>query len=329
MADTPEAKEAEPKFTQGRSPAYPFIPLAKALERAEQVHSARVGRNAYPPGTFYKIWGVGAKSSTARQTMAALNHFGLVEYEGRGDDRKVRLSDLAFKILQDKRPNSPERTASIQKAALLPPIHQKLFQKFPPPQPDDVFVEHFLVNDAGYNASAAEALIDEFKDTLAYAGLDEPDSMPDGTDGEAAEDRQGQPAVKVGDSIQWTSDGVDQFREPALVLDLSEDGKWVFTDQGAAGIPIEEITVVEPAQQNTADPSRTPPPAPPHVLAALEAKANRSMQGDLKEGESVLSRGKLKSGSFEIRVTGEVGAKEIAKIIKVLEAQKEVLEDDS
>ena len=48
----------------------------------------------------------------------------------------------------------------------------------------------------------------------------------------------------------------------------------------------------------------------------------------LPEGQTILSLGKLKSGTFEIRVTGEIGAKEIGKIIKVLEAQKEILSDE-
>ena len=153
--------QAETKRKLGRSPAYPFIPLSKAIARVEELYATRVGRNAYPPGTFYQTWGVGAKSSTARQTMAALNIFDLVQYEGRGDSRTVRLTELAVKILQDKRPDSVDRRHAIQQAALKPAIHAKLWEKFPPPMPDEVFVKHFLVDEAGYNESAATALLEE------------------------------------------------------------------------------------------------------------------------------------------------------------------------
>ena len=113
MTDSAKTADADVKLGQGRSPAYPYISLGKALNRIKQVYESGAGRGSYPPGTYYKIWDVGAKSSSARQMMAALNHFGLVLYDGRGDDRKVRLSDLALKILQDKRPDSVDRANAI------------------------------------------------------------------------------------------------------------------------------------------------------------------------------------------------------------------------
>ena len=166
-----EKKDDSTKLAQGRSPAYPYIALGKALERVEQVYNAGVGQNPYPPGTFYKVWDVGAKSSAARQTMAALNHFGLVDYVGRGGDREVHLSDLSLKIVQDKRPDSAERTAAIRQAALTPPIHQKLYDKFPPPMPDDVFIAHFLISESRFNDSAAKFVMKEYADTISFAKL--------------------------------------------------------------------------------------------------------------------------------------------------------------
>ncbi len=77
--DVKAKNPADAKIVQGRNPAYPFIPLSKALERIDTVRSAGAARGEYPPETFYKLWDIGAQSSTARQTMAALNHYGLVE----------------------------------------------------------------------------------------------------------------------------------------------------------------------------------------------------------------------------------------------------------
>ena len=194
------------------------------------------------------------------------------------------------------------------------------------PLPDDVFIEHFLIGEAGYNEGAAHALIREYKDTLTFSGLNKPDAMPVfGGDQAAEDDRLGEdelPDVKEGDLIQWTSDGVDQFRPPATVLGFSDDGQWVFTDQGRSGIPLSEVSVV-----GSSPPEKpTPPPAPPHVLAAMSQRLGED--DPLPEGTSILTKGKLKAGSFEVRVSGEIGAKEIGKIIKLLKAQQAILTDD-
>ncbi len=66
-----------------------------------------------------------------------------------------------------------------------------------------------------------------------------------------------------------------------------------------------------------------PPPIPPHLAAALQLAPP-----PLGKGQSILSQGKLRDGSFEVRVTGDIGSREIGKIIKVLEAQKEILADE-
>ncbi len=179
--------DSDPRITQGRSPAYPYIDLSKAVEKIELIRDAGAARASMPPETFYKIWNLGAQSSAARQTMAALNHFGLVEYIGRGDDRKVKLSELGLTIALDKRPDSTERAAAIREAALSPPIHQELYDKYSSFLPADVVLETHLVKDRGYNDGAAQALIGEYKATLAFSGLDKPVNMPVNTETKAKE----------------------------------------------------------------------------------------------------------------------------------------------
>lgn len=71
-------------------------------------------------------------------------------------------------------------------------------------------------------------------------------------------------------------------------------------------------------------PTKTPPPVPAHILAAQKP----GQAPPLGTSQTILSQGKLKGGTFEVRVTGEVGAREIGKIIKLLEAQKAILSED-
>src|SRR5437867_2553460 len=101
-----ESQAAARKPRQGRSTAFPFISLQKALERAEAFRVAEGGgpRHFSPMLAVARAWDVGVKTGPAMQTIAALGHFGLFEFQGAGDNRTARLTDLALRILLDKQP---------------------------------------------------------------------------------------------------------------------------------------------------------------------------------------------------------------------------------
>jgi len=50
------------------------------------------------------------------------------------------------------------------------------------------------------------------------------------------------PVIEVGDLVQWTSAGVDQFGELAMIRALSPCGKWAFVEGSETGIPVAELT---------------------------------------------------------------------------------------
>jgi hypothetical protein len=51
--------------------------------------------------------------------------------------------------------------------------------------------------------------------------------------------------VKIGDEVQWTSQGTDQFAEPRKIKSISEDGKYAFVEGSNTGIPVAELSVTE------------------------------------------------------------------------------------
>ena len=59
----------------------------------------------------YRVLGFKGASGASRQIVASLNYYGLLDYIGKGNDRKVKLSDLALRIMLDKMRNS-ERIAT-------------------------------------------------------------------------------------------------------------------------------------------------------------------------------------------------------------------------
>lgn len=50
--------------------------------------------------------------------------------------------------------------------------------------------------------------------------------------------------LRVGDHVQWTSDGVDQFKPARKITKIQDRHVWVRGSQ--TGIPINEVTVVQP-----------------------------------------------------------------------------------
>lgn len=284
--------EKQQKRGEGRSPAYPFIPVQKALERVQELY-AQEGSHPAPLKSAMGAWGYSPKSSGGRQTLATLRYYGLIEVTGEGDGRMVKVSELGRKIILDKREDNSAKRALIRQVALSPSAHKSLFQEYPNGLPSDGTVHHFLVFRKQYNDTAASELLTEFKQTASYVGLYEPHADTDkflemdDTD----QDEFDPPAIKIGDRIQCTVNGVDIFADGAKVLGFSDDGQWVFTDKSASGSPLKDVTIMETAIANPAN--HAAPPIPAHMLAAQKqeevSKGSRRAVFPLSDGDVTLT----------------------------------------
>ena len=124
-------------------------------------------------------------------------------------------------------------------------------------------------------------------------------------------------SASVGDLVQWTSGGVDQFETPRRVQSVHRpDGKeWAFVEGTNTGVPLSELTVVTPKSDAASRPSPTAPSDP----IALP-----SMNNEREYLRGMLSR----DTSYRLLVSGDIGPKELGKMIKLLQAQKAILEDE-
>lgn len=103
-----------------------------------------------------------------------------------------------------------------------------------------------------------------------------------------------------------------------------EGAWWVFVEGSETGIPMSEVIVVEKAQ---AAPSQ--PKASPSLPLEAVARISASTSATLSTVEREWLRGPLsREVNYRLIVSGDVGPKEIGKLIKLLEAQKAVLDDD-
>ena len=161
---------SQSKRNRTRSPSYPYLDLPGALEKAAALWHAE-GRHATSVSVAMQHWGYKEESSTGYSCVAALKKFGLVEQEGMGETRQMRLSDLALRILLDGDPQSAERRTALREAALSPRIHAELWERYGTDLPSDQSLKRFLVLERSFNEASVNELLAEYKATAAYAGL--------------------------------------------------------------------------------------------------------------------------------------------------------------
>lgn len=156
-----------------RSPHFPFITLEKALWRASQYYKAE-GRAAAKLPVAVSHWSYKPKSSGGLQTIAALKAYGLISDEGSAQNRRIRLTELALRILLDERENSPDRHAYIAEAALKPKVFRTAWEEWGSdgglPSPENM--KHTLIFELGFNENSAGDFVRIFTANLGFAGLD-------------------------------------------------------------------------------------------------------------------------------------------------------------
>lgn len=271
MADQIDTAD-DGKLSIGRGPSYPFIDLRRALERVTEITAKGAERTKLSPETFYKLWSYAPKSSGARQTMAALNAFGLVEYVGKGTDRRVQLTDLARRIALDKRPGSEDRLRAMAQAAIEPPVFAELYDTYGPILPDSTVMEFWLMSEKGFNQQGAEAAVANFVASIEFAGMDKPVEKPDRDDSNGKPDVLEGDRPSVGDFVEVEVGGQLQFAKPQRVRAITPDGAWFFVDGTETGFSMEHVKIVD-APAGT---ERKPPSLP------LEVEKVRTTKNDLK-----------------------------------------------
>lgn len=194
MATAPETEKRKPK--KDRSPSYPAIDLQEALQRAETLYKSPDRQHYMPVETALKHWGFGAKSSQGQGILAALKKFGLLEDEGRGPGRQVRLTKEAVAVLSDSREDQTEKLLAIQRAALTPTIHKEAWEKYHAEIPSEGTFRYWLKNlPMPFTERGADEFIPQYKRTITFAKLAEAAKVPEG-EGDKPEPREELPMMQ-------------------------------------------------------------------------------------------------------------------------------------
>lgn len=306
------------KVSTGRGSSYPFIDLEQAIAQARKFY-AEERKSSVPVASAFKHFGYSESSSGGRQTVSALLQFGLLEDEGRSESRHVRLTNRALTILLAES-DSPERAVALRECARMPKIYAELLTKYGEELPSDSTLNYYLRKDKDFNPKTVDAFIKDFRKSLAVAGgaMKLPNEKGGGDDTVSET-----PQVEIGDLVQWESNGVLQFASPRRVIAKQEhEGHWwAQVDGSATGVLLDELILVAKAV--------TPPVKPP-IFATQTTLSTTTASTAPTAGEEEWLRGRLsKETNYRLLITGEMGSKEIARLIKLLEAQKQVLDEDA
>lgn len=313
--------DKQPRF---RSPPFPYIGLEKAMEKVEQLYAAVRGHSAALPSAA-KAWQTGVKSSATLQSIGALIQYGLLDDDGAGEQRKVKLTPLALRIVMDKRPDSAERAAGLREAALQPPTFKELYSEFGTAEGiDESLLVHALTAErvqkgrAPYSEQSAEDVIRIYRGTIRFAGVGDSDMANEEVEVTAlseVEQPQNATPVTVGRFVQWVSGGVVQFTDPQRVRAISDDGEWAFLDNSETGIAVSELEVIEP-------PAQKPKSAPPRLALPEDDPI-------VHERASPIDKDRMKvvwEGSL-IHISATVDKAGLARLRLKLDAMETLLDD--
>lgn len=168
--DIEEGPDSErPGAKQRSGTAYPYYGLATALSVVEAVR--RSGGNEAPNSAVMAQMGV-PKTTDRRWAygIPAAIQFGLIERIGRGEEGRIKLTDLAIRIAL---PTTPEEGMAAKVAAFrTPPLYSKLLERFAGhPIPQKEGLRNLLHREFGIVESMAPNAAEAFLDSLKDAGL--------------------------------------------------------------------------------------------------------------------------------------------------------------
>jgi hypothetical protein len=164
MQDEPTPKK------RVRSPSYPSIDLEEALQRTKVIWE-KAKKFFVAATTANTYWGYEAYSSNGFSITAALKKFGLIEEEGNGTQRQIKLTEDAIALVFNPPLDSPEYREKLKEVALKPFIHSELWSRYDGDLPDDAVIERYLVLERGFNSIYVKPFIKQFKRTIEFSSL--------------------------------------------------------------------------------------------------------------------------------------------------------------
>lgn len=299
-----------------RSPAYPSMSLEDAVSATGKIEAQYRG-SPVDREDGAKLIGFSGSTGPANKALAALASYGLVERAGKG---MMRVTSRARSILHPE--SELAKSQELRAAAIEPALFREIRERF-----EDVAVPPMegvvtYLNREGFNPSAVGPAAKAFINTMSFIeslGASERNGAAhnDLSSSDTSDDITSFGGASIGDLVQWECQNVLQFEKPVRVRWVSEDKTWIAVEGSDTGIPMSEVIV-----EQKHSPLQTAPQIP--------REGSRQASDTIEKGFTEWFRAKVgadKLVTINFKGEGEIGPREIQKMITVLEAQKLALED--
>lgn len=161
-----------------RSQPYPYLSLEEAIDKA-QIAFDHDHDSLFSVPTVFSHWGQKSNTGPGITILSALKQFGLFEDMGSGENRKLKLSDLALRIIRDKRPQSPERQDAIREAALKPTLFKTLWERYAGNLPSEAELKHIMKMEYGIIDTSVDRAYKTFVKTIDFSRMAEHNKTQD------------------------------------------------------------------------------------------------------------------------------------------------------
>lgn len=146
-----------PKKIKARSPQYPSIGLAEAIEKVRAIYENDY-QNTIAKAVVIEHMGYSGINGKSLSVLASLGRFGLLE--GRGDSHRV--TDLAVRIIAHA-PGTAEYVEAIKEAAKNPELFKEIDERFQG-RVSETALRSYLMTQK-FIPSAADSAIRSYRDT--------------------------------------------------------------------------------------------------------------------------------------------------------------------
>ncbi|MCG8671600.1 MAG: hypothetical protein MI867_19500, partial [Pseudomonadales bacterium] len=113
-------KSLEDEMVAGRSPAYPYIDLEKAVAQVNKIHAIAKG-HAVNIDSLFRQLGFNGMTGSSKKILAALKYFGLLDQPH--GSKEAKLSERSMHIIHGVQ-GSKEQKDAIKQAFLAPAIYR-------------------------------------------------------------------------------------------------------------------------------------------------------------------------------------------------------------
>lgn len=147
-----------------RSPNYPAVGLAEAIQMARQLWE-KEERTPVTPEAAVSAFGYTSLSGASRIRLSALKKYGLLQETPQG----LQLTPLAVRILHGEE-GSEDQRAAIREAALTPDLFRELAEHQTKASEDAL--RRYLLTKMEFTEAGAKQCARSFKETVEFANLD-------------------------------------------------------------------------------------------------------------------------------------------------------------